>query len=275
MIDTLLEFAHKAGNKLKLLCKNVENIGNKTDSVESLVTQADVYVSDFFEKTIKKHFSHLNYMIIDEEKMDRYGNDIFDAVKNTEYQFVIDPIDGTLQYASGHKLYGISVGVYKNGKPLMGVVYMPELNEMVYFDGKKAYWVQNSFKKNEIKTELLPNTKSNSPIIFGHLWLWNMKSEFSLRKAVLVDYYSAVSQSFYPLIGKAKAYVMKLKLWDIAGAIPIAKYLGMKIYEYGSMKIYDEISPEFFDKDMSTRKHCVLCYPEDYKEICSLIEPRF
>ena len=274
MINILLDFTQKVGHKLRLMQQNVENICNKDTSVESLVTKADVYVSDFFEKVIKKHFSHLNYMIIDEEKISRYGKDIFEKINNTEYQFVIDPIDGTLQYANNHPLYGISIGVYKNTKPLLGILYLPKLNEMAYFDGQKAYWVQNCFKKKEVKIELFPKEKSDSSIVFGHSWLWELTSEFSVQKAVFLDYYSAVSQSFYPLIGKGKAYCMSLKLWDIAGTIPLANYLGMKIYEYGTDKTYDRISPEFFNTDMKTKNKCVMCYPADYKELCGWLKPK-
>ena len=274
MIDVLLSFAQKAGKKLKLMQKNVEQIRLKEASVASLVTKADIYVSNLFEKTIKQHFSHLNYMIIDEEKISKYGDNIFDKINNTEYQFVIDPIDGTVQYANHHPLYGISIGVYKNAKPLMGIIYLPSLNELIYFDGDKAYHTENCFKKNEIKTELLPKENSNSQIVFLHSWMWKLKPRYSLEKALFFNYFSAVSQSFYALTGKAKAYCMNLKLWDIAGTIPIANYLGMKIYEYGSSKIYDKISPEFFNSDMSVKNHCIMCYPSEYEEICSLVEPQ-
>ena len=57
MIDVLLSFAQKAGKKLKLMQKNVEQIRLKEASVASLVTKADIYVSNLFEKTIKQHFS--------------------------------------------------------------------------------------------------------------------------------------------------------------------------------------------------------------------------
>lgn len=273
MIDVLLDFTQKAGKRLKLKHQNIDTLCFKSSRVSSLVTKSDIYISTLFAKTIQKHFSHLNYMIIDEETITHYGADIFKTIDQTEFQFVIDPIDGTLQYANNHPLFGISIGVYKNKKPLLGIIYLPILNELVYSDGKKAFWVQNSFKKNEIKTELLPGKKPTPPIIFGHLWFWRLTDNFSTNKALFLNYFSAVSQSFYPLIGKARAYCMKLHLWDIAGTIPIADYLGLKIHEYGSSKVYDKISSEYFNTDMTTKKHCILCHPEDFNEICSFVEP--
>lgn len=274
MIDILLKFAKKAGQEIKKNTKNIEKICNKDDSLASIVTKTDIMISDLFTKTIEKNFSNLNYMIIDEEKISKYGNSVFDVVKKTEYQFVIDPIDGTIQYANQHPLYGISIGVYKNAKPYMGILYLPELSKLIYFDSKKAYKLHNAFKKNQIKYEILPQNSSQNPIIFAHNWAWEVTENFSFDKGLLFNYFSAVSQSYYTLTGQAKAYCLHLRLWDIAGTIPIAYYLGMKIFEYGSSKIYDEISDQYFTSDLHTQKHCVLCYPADYKNICEIVKPK-
>ena len=156
----------------------------------------------------------------------------------------------------------------------MGILYMPELNELAYFDGNKAYRVQNVFKKNQYKEELIPNKRGNKNIIFAHNWAWNITENFSFEKGLIFNYFSAVSQSYYTVIGKAKSYCLHLRLWDIAGTIPIAYYLGMKIFEYGTSKVYDEISEEYFTADLHTKKHCVLCYPADYNDICEIVSPR-
>ena len=151
----------------------------KDDSVLSIVTQTDVMISDLFAQTIKKHFSHLNYMIIDEEKIGQYGDDIFKTINHTDYQFVIDPIDGTIQYAYGHPLYGITIGVYKKRKPLFGIIFMPILGELLYSDGKKAYFVQNPFKKNAVTTVIKKQKTSQSPIAFGNLANWKFNPNYS------------------------------------------------------------------------------------------------
>ena len=113
MIDTLLKFAREAGELMKAKKYDLHSQKNKSSSVESLVTEADIMVSDLFAKTISESFSALDYMIIDEEKISGYGEDIFSEIDKHEYQFVIDPIDGTTQYAGGHPFYGITVGDIK------------------------------------------------------------------------------------------------------------------------------------------------------------------
>jgi fructose-1,6-bisphosphatase/inositol monophosphatase family enzyme len=213
-------------------------------------------------------------MIIDEEKISKYGDDIFDKVNQSEYQFVIDPVDGTIQYANGHHLFGITIGVYKNATPFMGIIYMPKMKELLYFDGTHAYHIQNPFTDTEIKTELLPHSHSFAPIAFANQFTWDINNSASLSKIVFFNYFSAVSQCFYTLVGKSRALCMKTCLWDISGTIPIADYLGIKIFEYGTKKIYNSISPEYFNTDMSTKKHCIMCYPENYDEIASLVTPK-
>jgi myo-inositol-1(or 4)-monophosphatase len=139
MIDILLRFAHKAGKYLLTQKSIAKTLGQKDCTVESIVTEADVTVSNMFATFIKKNFSKLNYIIIDEEKISHLGHSVFDKIAQTDYQFVIDPIDGTVQFATGHALYGITIGVYKKGKPLIGLIYLPEIKELVYCDEKYAY----------------------------------------------------------------------------------------------------------------------------------------
>ena len=80
MINILLDFVKNAGNYLIQQQKTIKPLLNKDSSVCSVVTQADLYVSDLFEQTLKTNFSDLNHMIIDEEKITKYGDDIFNKI---------------------------------------------------------------------------------------------------------------------------------------------------------------------------------------------------
>ncbi|MCY3021633.1 MAG: inositol monophosphatase family protein [Planctomycetota bacterium] len=48
-----------------------------------------------------------------------------------QYRWIIDPIDGTKTFIHGVPLYGVLIGVEVRGKPAVGVVYLPALDEMV------------------------------------------------------------------------------------------------------------------------------------------------
>lgn len=49
---------------------------------------------------------------------------------DAEFLWVIDPLDGTINYAHGLPLFNISVGIAYNGEPVAGMVYLPAMNEL-------------------------------------------------------------------------------------------------------------------------------------------------
>ncbi len=51
---------------------------------------------------------------------------------NSEYKWVIDPIDGTVNFANGIPICCVSIAVEKNGEIILGAVYNPILNEFFF-----------------------------------------------------------------------------------------------------------------------------------------------
>lgn len=49
---------------------------------------------------------------------------------SSDYVWVVDPLDGTTNYAHGFPMYCVSIALLKNGKPLVGVVFCPTLREI-------------------------------------------------------------------------------------------------------------------------------------------------
>ena len=72
--------------------------------------------------------------------------------------WVLDPVDGTSNFANGLPYFGVSVGFYQGGRPVMGVVYAPEANELFWAErGKGAF----------LNGETLP-IKSRPPSLLKH-----------------------------------------------------------------------------------------------------------
>lgn len=62
----------------------------------------------------------------------------YDAVGiDREYVWVVDPIDGTKSFISGVPLFGTLIGVLRHGRPVVGVIHMPGLNET--FAGSQGF----------------------------------------------------------------------------------------------------------------------------------------
>jgi fructose-1,6-bisphosphatase/inositol monophosphatase family enzyme len=95
----------------------------------TVVTQADKEA----EKVIReKLLDAYSYPILGEE----FGGDI----DNEDTYWVVDPIDGTRNFASQQPLYGTAVALVEDDEPSVGVFYMPELDYLFYaVEGQGAY----------------------------------------------------------------------------------------------------------------------------------------
>ena len=171
--SNLRKFILKAG-KLSLEKRNanhVQTFKGHDNKALFLVTEVDLAISRMFKEFVFENYGHLNYMIIDEETIASLEGCVFDKIRETEYQFVIDPIDGTVNYAAGMPLYGITVAVMKHGKLLEGYIYLPALNELVYTDGQEVF-----FETGQMKQHLPKDVKSDSRVLLGNSWfVYGMK----------------------------------------------------------------------------------------------------
>ncbi len=91
----------------------------KPGNNNQVLTKADLEVSTFLIKKIEEMYPTHN--IIDEEK------GVID--KKSEYTWVIDPIDGTSNFASGLPYYGVMLGLLQNNTPIAGGVSLPFFKE--------------------------------------------------------------------------------------------------------------------------------------------------
>lgn len=63
--------------------------------------------------------------------------------EGSEYLWVIDPLDGTINYARGIEEYAISIALSKNDQIILGVIYQPALNRLLVAEKGKGTFVNN------------------------------------------------------------------------------------------------------------------------------------
>lgn len=85
----------------------------------SPVTIADRNTEEFIRKELKRAFPEDG--ILGEE----FGSENLDA----DAIWIVDPIDGTKSFISGHPLFGMLLGRYVKGEPQVGIVHMPAICE--------------------------------------------------------------------------------------------------------------------------------------------------
>jgi myo-inositol-1(or 4)-monophosphatase len=85
----------------------------------SLVTSSDRWADDFWTAALTKDFPQ--YGILSEESQPYFGQE--------EWQWVIDPLDGTTNFARGLPIWGVSLALLHGGIPVWGLVSLPRLGE--------------------------------------------------------------------------------------------------------------------------------------------------
>jgi histidinol phosphatase-like enzyme (inositol monophosphatase family) len=88
---------------------------------------------------------HLRQRIAEEFPDDGIVGEEFPATEGSSgYRWIVDPIDGTKSFISGVPLYGTMVGVEhgveEGGRSVIGVIYMPALDEMIYAATGQGAW---------------------------------------------------------------------------------------------------------------------------------------
>jgi fructose-1,6-bisphosphatase/inositol monophosphatase family enzyme len=110
------------------------NISSKSNDAD-FCTAIDIQNEALIIKAIKETFP--DHDIIGEEDT---GVGKIAALSATKPTWIIDPVDGTTNFASGHPLTCVSIGLCMNGKPTLGVVYAPATQELyIAVTGYGAY----------------------------------------------------------------------------------------------------------------------------------------
>ncbi|MCP4186394.1 MAG: inositol monophosphatase [Gammaproteobacteria bacterium] len=122
-LQAALEITEKASQIPQKYFRTEFDIEHKQD--KSPVTIADQETEQFIRKALKTQFP--DHAIFGEE----FGRE----THQSEYEWVIDPIDGTRSFVSGMPLYGMLLVLLKNDQPQLGIIRMPELDEVYVGDG--------------------------------------------------------------------------------------------------------------------------------------------
>src|SRR5882724_8237302 len=129
LLDFAVSIAWQAG-KVTLEYFHTK-LTTETKADESPVTIADRQTEQTIRESIAAKFP--DHSIVGEE----YGEQAGDS----QYRWIIDPIDGTQSFIRGVPLYGVLIGLEHNDEPVVGVVNYPALGEMLYAArGEGCYW---------------------------------------------------------------------------------------------------------------------------------------
>ena len=119
-IQNIVTIAKEAGNAIMQIYKQDFEVEYKQDS--SPLTLADKEANNIIEDGLNK--LSVNFPILSEE-----GDDIpYEDRKHWEYFWLIDPLDGTKEFAKKNDEFTVNIALIHKDTPVLGVVYAPALD---------------------------------------------------------------------------------------------------------------------------------------------------
>jgi myo-inositol-1(or 4)-monophosphatase len=226
MLKTTLINAISAGaEQLKHFFNGEFKISNK-EGINNLVTEADHASEKAIIAVIKKDFP--DHFILSEETGE--------IPSGSEYKWIIDPIDGTVNFSNGIPLCCVSIGLEKDGEMILGTVYNPVMDE--FFFAQKGFGATLNDKKISVsnKTEVIksclvtgfPYTYLDSPN--GPIQVF----EKLIRKGIPVRRLgSAAIDLCWVAAGRFDGfYEHNLQAWDSAAGFLIVEEAGGKVTDF-------------------------------------------
>jgi len=164
------------------------------------------------------------------------SEEIGELATPSAYKWIIDPIDGTVNYANHIPICCVSIGVEHNGEVVMGAVYNPFLNEFFFAEKGQGATLNNKKIKVSEKSEVLhsclvtgfPYTYLDMPN--GPLQIF----ERFIRKGIPVRRLgSAAIDLCWVAAGRFDGfYEMNLKAWDSAAGFHIVEEAGGRVTDF-------------------------------------------
>ncbi len=139
MLKEIESWARKAGQlQLDNFQKNIEI--NSKDRKIDLVTEVDKKSEKILVEEISSAYPE--HSIIAEEGSNK-SND-------SRYRWIIDPLDGTVNYVHGFPIFAISLALYKDEQPEYGLIYLPYFDDIYSAQrGKGSYYNDKRIRVNE------------------------------------------------------------------------------------------------------------------------------
>jgi len=248
MLDSIPEFTRSLARSAGAFILNERNskitLDHSYKGGAELVTEADVKADEFICNAIRAQYPE--HRILAEESAP-------DALTLSQFQeplWIIDPIDGTVNYAHGHLQSAVSIAYAENGQIMCGVVCNPFAGETFHAVKGQGAWLNDRKITVGNETELrrsivatgFPYVKKNmAPIVKRLAAVLNECADIRRLGAASLDI-------CWVAMGRLDGYYESLSVWDFAAAQLIAQEAGAA---YGHFRPLPEgVSPVFHHENI-------------------------
>lgn len=212
-----------AGKRLLKANNSVIRVKGMGHASLDLVTQADPDSEEFLRTKLTKRFPSFGFYSEETAKES-------EAELRKEFYWVVDPLDGTLQFSRNLPFFGVSVGLMQRGNPIAGFIYLPKFEDL--FHAQKGSGAFLGKKKIHVVQRDYP-TKSVG--VLSYTGLSNdqqrkLHDVFIRENVIMLRIGSAIFQLAHTAAGHYDFYVcMNNALWDLAAGWAIVEEAGGKV----------------------------------------------
>ncbi len=240
LLITAIKAAIEAGKEIMKVYATDFNVEHKGD--DSPLTLADKNANDVINSYLQK----TNIPIISEENKQTDHT----TRKNWDQCWIVDPLDGTKEFVKRNGEFTVNIALIKNGKPLLGVIYVPVSKELYFTNsvGSKSHkhivedHTIHIRELLEIAQEIRPLQDKNPPIkvVGSRSHLNEDTKNFIDTLQGEVEIVSKGSSLKFCLVAEGKAHMYPrfapTMEWDTAAGHAICQAVGVNVLKTTSGK---------------------------------------
>ncbi|NLW72298.1 MAG: inositol monophosphatase [Chloroflexi bacterium] len=220
-LSQLISWAKEAGRILRDMQDGELNTRHKSKA--DLVTAADMASEAYLLGEIGKAFP--THTINAEESGEHQGD--------SDHRWYIDPLDGTLNYAHGLRIYSVSIAYAFKGELKLGVIYDPSLDECFSAEAGKGAWLNGKPIRPSTIDQMI-----DAMLITGFRFQFfnTPRSNLPYFNRVMLEAQcvrrlgSAALDLAYVANGRVEGFwEIALNPWDVAAGILICREAGVRV----------------------------------------------
>ncbi|MCG8566348.1 MAG: inositol monophosphatase [Desulfobacterales bacterium] len=234
MISFLIQIITRAG---EICLKEQESLTREDlefKSPKDIVTTIDKKVEDYIVQAIGEAYPDHGI----------FGEETGQSQRDSEYCWIIDPIDGTTSFVHGQPFYCVSIALEKNNCPLMAAVNAPLLGQLFHAEQGKGAFLNNRPIRVSHRTRLMESVMATGFACLRSDLKENNLPHFNRIVPQLRDirrFGSAAMDLCYVACGKVDGFwEMNLNPYDVAAGALIVQEAGGRVTDFNNGKDYPE-----------------------------------
>ena len=259
MLNVAVDGARLAGQEA------LSKVGSAKATIKNgseLVTETDRYCQEIIIDRILSAFPEHGFIAEEGDE----GQLFKQAPADPEgIWWVIDPIDGTNNFAHGMPQFSVSIGAMQHGHPLVGVIFHPATN--TFYTARKNG--QSQENEQPIQAHNQPLTEYANIGLDSHFgdtvpdWICHIMTQFRYRNLGT----TALHLSYVAKGGYAAMIACMPKLWDIAAGALIAQNAGALVTDWQGNPVWPQDLAAYQGQALPV----VVGAPQAHREIIELI----